>query len=130
MSNNTITLTGVVATEPRLIVTSAGLSICSFRLASTNRRYDTEQEKWVDGETNWFTVTCFRNLASNVAGSLSKGDRVLVSGWLRVREWETGESKGTNVEVEADSVGHDLSWGTTVLTRTTSTPADDSSTPI
>ena len=62
-----LTLTGLVATTPRHLVTSEGLPITSFRLASTQRRYDRATEKWVDGETNWFTVTANRNAFAHVS---------------------------------------------------------------
>jgi single-strand DNA-binding protein len=117
---DTITVTGVVATPPNHIVTSAGLPITSFRLASTQRRYDRAQQKWVDGDTNWYTVTCFRQLATNVVGSVAKGQRVVVTGRLRVRDWKTDEKAGTNIEVDADALGHDLAWGTAVFTRSVS----------
>jgi single-strand DNA-binding protein len=87
-------------------------------LAASHRRFDRAQNKWVDGETNWFTVTSFRQLAINSAGSVSKGDRIMVAGKLRVRDWDNGERAGTSVEVEADSLGHDLCWGSSVFTRT------------
>lgn len=119
MSNDTMTITGLVATTPRHIVTGEGLPISSFRLASTQRRYDRDAKKWIDGETTWFTVTCFRQLATNAARSLSKGERVVVVGSIRIREWDNGERVGTTVEIEADAVGHDLTWGTTVFARTT-----------
>lgn len=117
MSNDTITITGLVATSPRHITTGEGLTISSFRLASTHRRFDKDTEKWIDGETNWFTVTCFRQLALHVGSSVGKGDRVLVTGTLRVRDWDNGERVGTTVEVEADSIGHDLVWGTATFSR-------------
>jgi len=113
-----LTLTGLVATTPRHLVTSEGLPITSFRLASTQRRYDRGQQKWIDGETNWYTVTSFRQLATNVIGSIVKGQRVVVTGRLRVRDWESGDRTGTTVELDADAIGHDLSWGTAVFTRT------------
>lgn len=113
-----ITITGLVATTPRSVVTQDGLPITSFRLASALRRFDREQNRWIDTDTNWFTVTAFRQLASNVAQSVSKGERVLVSGRLRIRDWDNGERNGTSVEVEADHLGHDLAWGTGVFTRT------------
>lgn len=115
----TTTITGLVATTPRHLITPDGLPITSFRLASSNRRYDRARGEWVDGETNWFTITAFRTLAVNVSKSIGKGDRIIVSGELRVRDWDNGERVGTSVEVEASSVGHDLSWGTSVFTRTT-----------
>ncbi len=114
----TVSVTGLVATTPRHLVTQDGLPITSFRLASSYRKFDREQNKWVDGETNWFTITAFKQLAINVAGSVNKGDRITVTGTLRVRDWDNGERSGTSVEVEATSMGHDLTWGTSVFTRT------------
>ncbi len=68
--------------------------------------------------TNWFTVTAFRQLAINLAGSINKGDRVVVTGELKVRDWDNGERAGTSVEIVAFTVGHDLRWGTAEFTRT------------
>ena len=113
-----ISVAGLVATTPRHLVTQDGLPITSFRLASSQRRFDRSQNKWIDGETNWFTVTGFRQLAINSSTSVSKGDRILVAGKLRVRDWDNGERAGTSVEIEAESLGHDLSWGSAVFTRT------------
>jgi single-strand DNA-binding protein len=127
---DTITLTGLVATTPRHLVTSEGLPITSFRLASTQRRYDRGAQKWIDGETNWFTITCFRQLAINSAGSIVKGQRIVVSGKLRIRDWESGDRAGTTVEVDAEALGHDLMWGTSVFTRAVaSTVANDADLP-
>lgn len=114
---DTITLTGLVATDPRHIVTGEGLPITSFRLASTQRRFDRSNQRWIDGDTNWYTITAFRHLAMNSSGSLKKGERVLVTGRLRIREWENGERTGTTIDVEADAIGHDLSWGSSVFSR-------------
>ncbi len=116
--SETLSVAGLVATTPRHLVTQDGLPITSFRLASSSRRFDRAQNKWIDGETNWFTITSFRQLAINSAGSVNKGDRVSVTGKLRVRDWDNGERAGTSVEVEADSMGHDLAWGSSVFTRT------------
>jgi len=113
-----INVTGLVATTPRHLVTQDGLPITSYRLASSSRRFDRSQNKWVDGETNWYTVSAFRQLAINSAGSINKGDRVIVVGKLRVRDWDNGERAGTSVEIEAEAVGHDLSWGSSSFTRT------------
>jgi len=127
--SETITVSGLVATTPRHLVTQDGLPITSFRLASSQRRFDRSQNRWVDGETNWYTVTAFRQLAINAAGSVSKGDRILVGGKLRVRDWDNGERAGTSVEIEAESLGHDLTWGSSVFTRTVlvreADPADE-----
>ncbi len=114
----TTTITGLVATTPRHLVTAEGLPITSFRLASSNRRFDRAKMEWVDGETNWFTVISYRTLAVNTAMSISKGDRIIVSGELLVRDWDNGERTGTSVEVSASTIGHDLSWGNSTFTRT------------
>ena len=113
-----IAVTGLVATTPRHLVTQDGLPITSFRLASSQRRFDRSQNKWIEGETNWYTVSAFRQLAINESTSVSKGDRVIVIGKLHVRDWDNGERAGTSVEVEAEAVGHDLNWGTSSFTRT------------
>ena len=118
---DTISLTGLVATTPKHVFTGTGLSVTSFRFASTQRRYDRAEQKWVDGDTNWYTVATFRQLATNVNASLQKGQRVIVTGRLRVRDWATDDKRGTNVEIDADAVGHDLSWGTTTFTSSTAT---------
>lgn len=114
---DTITLTGLVATTPRTIATSEGLVITSFRLASSQRRFDRAVGEWVDTETNWYTITAFRGLATNVAASIEKGQRVLVTGRVRVRDWEAGEKSGTTIEIEAEAIGHDLNFGRAAFTR-------------
>ena len=127
---DTLSITGLVATTPRHLVTGDGLPITSFRLASTQRRYDRGAQKWIDAETNWYTVTCFRQLAFNVVASIEKGQRIVVSGRLRVRDWQTGDRAGTNVEIDADALGHDLAWGTSIYTRSVaSTVAHDADLP-
>lgn len=113
MSN--ITIQGLVATTPRHILTQEGLPITSFRLAE----YDNNDP---NATTNWFTITGFHELAINTASSVSKGDRVVVSGSMRIRDWDNGERSGTSVEVEAVSIGHDLVWGTSEFTRTKGVP--------
>ena len=113
----TITITGLTATEPRFLITNDGVPIASFRFASTDRRYNRATEKWEDGDTTWFTVSAFRGLAENVKASVKKGERLIITGRLRIRDWETDDRKGTDVEIEADAIGHDLSWGTTQFVK-------------
>jgi single-strand DNA-binding protein len=120
--SDTITITGLIATTPRHVVTAEGLPITSFRLASSQRRFDKAADKWVDASTNWYTITAFRQLAINTVPSLSKGDRIVVTGRLRVRDWQNDDRTGTTVEVEAESIGHDLFWGTATFTRTVGAP--------
>jgi single-strand DNA-binding protein len=116
--SDTYSVCGLVATTPRHLVTQDGLPITSFRLAAANKRFDRAKNRWVDLETNWFTVTAFRQLAVNTATSVSKGDRVMVIGKLRVRDWDNGERAGTSVEIEAENIGHDLLWGSSTFVRT------------
>jgi single-strand DNA-binding protein len=128
--SDTISVTGLVATTPRHITTSEGLAITSFRLASSQRRYDRTQQRWIDADTNWDTVSCFRGLASNAAGSVVKGDRVMVSGRLKIRDWENTDRSGTTVEIEAENLGHDLFWGTSTFTRTLTSGAEVAATSV
>lgn len=114
---DTITLTGLVATSPRHIVTSEGLAITSFRLASNQRRFDRSQNAWIDGDTNWYTITAFRQLGVHAASSIEKGQRVIVTGRVRIRDWESGEKAGTTIEIDAEAIGHDLTWGRATFTR-------------
>jgi single-strand DNA-binding protein len=109
--NDIITVCGIVATEPRHLVTETGIAITSLRLASPSRRWDRATAAWVNGATNWYTVTAFRSLASNVFKSLKKGDRIVVAGRVRIRTWERDGRGGTSVEIDADGIGHDLAWG-------------------
>ncbi|MFF7590715.1 single-stranded DNA-binding protein [Kitasatospora purpeofusca] len=107
-----VTVIGNVATEVTYALTPGGVPVANFRLASTERRFDRARDAWVDGETQWLTVTAWRSLAGHLIDSLAKGDPVVVSGRLRVREWSEGEARRSRVEIDARSVGHDLSRGT------------------
>lgn len=117
-----IFLTGLVATTPRHLTTSEGIAITSFRLASSNRRFDRAANRWVDGDTNWYTVSSFRSLAENAVESINKGDRIMVQGRLRIRDWENTDRSGTTVEVEAEVLGHDLNWNKVSATRVARDP--------
>lgn len=117
MDTTPITVSGLVATKPRHLVTQDGLPITSFRMAQSYNRFDRINNAWVSGETNWYTITSFRQLAINTAGSVNKGDRIMVSGSLKIRDWDTGERAGTSVEIEAEAIGHDLTWGTSMFVR-------------
>ena len=93
--------------------------VASFRLACTPRVR--KAGEWTDGATTWLTVTCFRGLADNVAGSLRRGDPVLVGGRLRTNVWTKEGVKHERLVLEATSVGHDLTWGTSAFRRTART---------
>ena len=126
MNEPQITLVGYVAKVPLLRVAPSGVPVTDFRLACTPRRVDRVTGEWLDGETLWFGVTCWRALAENVGASLSKGDKVVVSGRLATRSW-TGEDGvvRSGLEVEAQSVGVDLSRGTARLQKTSRGSAAD-----
>jgi single-strand DNA-binding protein len=117
MSINNLILIGNLVESPEVQVTSAGTSRARFRVASTERRRDPATDTWQDGESVFVQVTCWRRLAENVANSLDKGDRVIVSG--RLRQWvaEKDGVRRTVHEIEADAVGPDLQRGIVTVAR-------------
>jgi single-strand DNA-binding protein len=121
--NDMTTVTGVVGTAPKHYVTASGLPVTTFRLASGLRRFDKDKNGWVDAGTNWYNVSGFRHLAFNLAQSIKKGDHVLVTGRLKVRNWEKEDRHGTSVDLEADAVGHDLFWCTTNPVKSAPSPS-------
>jgi single-strand DNA-binding protein len=114
-----LTVVGWVGNEPTVYRGDEGqVPFTKFRLASTPRIYDRERDRYVDADTNWFTVKVFRQLAQNVAESLRRGDPVVVHGRLRLEDWVASDgSTRTTAELTADSVGHDLARGTTRFSR-------------
>lgn len=121
-----VAVRGLIATTPRQVQTESGLSVTSFRLASSFRKFDPASSAWVTADTNWYTVSSFRRLAENAGASLSKGDRVLVLGKIKIRDWDNGERSGTSVEIDADAIGHDLVFGTSSFERTPQPEEEDS----
>jgi single-strand DNA-binding protein len=112
-----VSLRGNVASEPRHVRFDDGNTVTSFRLASTARRFDRERRVWVDRETTYLSVNCRKAAAENAAHSVRKGDPIVVIGRLWERFWSANGKSGQTLEVEADSLGHDLSYGTTDFTR-------------
>ncbi len=117
MNETLVTVAGNVAAEPRSRVTAAGVRVASFRLASTERRYNKELQAWRDGETVYYTVTCWRSMAENAAESVQKGQPMVVHGRLRVSSYEKDGQARTSVEIEARSLGHDITWGVSKFTK-------------
>lgn len=115
-TDNTVTLIGNLTDDPELRYTANGAAVANFRLAVTPRVKD--GEGWHDGETSFFGINCWRQLAENATDSLSKGTRAIVIGRLRMRSWETdvGE-KRTVIEVEADEVAPSLKFATAKVER-------------
>lgn len=92
--------------------------VAHFRVACTPRRFNRKTSQWFDAETQWYSVNAWRGLADNCAGSLRRGDPVVVHGRLSVRHYVNANGvEVTSFEVEATMVGHDLSRGTSVFTR-------------
>lgn len=110
---DTVTIVGRVATEPAPGRTSTGVPVTNFRLASTHRRFEAASGTWVDTGTNWYSIAAFRQLAEHARASLRVGESIIVSGRLRVRQWESNGKQGTSVDIDAETMGHDLRWGTT-----------------
>ena len=114
--DNTVTIVGNVTRDPELRFTPSGAAVATFGLAwnqrSQNARGETEEK------VSFFDVTCWRQLAENVAESLSKGSRVVVYGRLEQRSWETNDKeRRSKVEIIADDVAPSLKWATAELTR-------------
>jgi single-strand DNA-binding protein len=117
MNDIYITLTGNVAAEPRQYSFDDGARVTSLRVLTTHRYFDKKTGQWADGERVCFAVRCWRALGDNVAKSVQVGQPVVVSGKLRIREFGPEGDRRFMPEVEANSVGHDLRWGTGVFAK-------------
>ncbi|MFV0433246.1 MAG: single-stranded DNA-binding protein [Leucobacter sp.] len=115
--SNQISIVGTIATDPRYSAAESRVPYCTFRVASNERRFHREKNEWIDCGTNWYTINSFRSLAEHAKDSFSKGDRVIVNGRLRIRQWESKEKSGTSVEIDADALGHDVRWGVSRFTK-------------
>jgi single-strand DNA-binding protein len=127
--NDTITLAGLVATAPRQQAVSGNVPVTSFRLVSFQGHFDRAKDTWIDDDPNFYTISAFRQLATNVLGSVEKGDRVIVTGRVRIRDWEASGRSGTNIDVNANSIGHDLNFGRTSYSPVAASPATKSDWP-
>lgn len=112
-----ITLVGNVVGELEQRSTRSGGPIAAFRLAVGERKLDRERGEWVDGHTNYYNVSIFGELGAHALRSLRKGQRVVLTGRLRLREWENETKRGVSADVVVDAIGHDLRWGTTRFER-------------
>ena len=110
--DNTVTVVGNVTRDPELRFAQSGMAIASFGVAWNRRRQDQEDD------VSFFDVTCFRQLAENVAESVRKGARVVIYGTLQQRSWETdGGDRRSKVEILADDVAPSLRWATAAVTK-------------
>ncbi|MCG7267228.1 single-stranded DNA-binding protein [Corynebacterium sp. ACRQJ] len=113
-----ITVVGNIVADPELRYTPNGAAVANFRVASTPRRYDQQAGQFVDGEPLFLTCNVWRQPAENVANSLNKGDRVIVTGRLRQRSYEdrNGERR-TVFEIEVEEVGPSLRFATAEINK-------------
>jgi single-strand DNA-binding protein len=120
MPDTHVTICGNLTDDPEVTFTGSGQAVCNFRLAVTARIKD--GDSWRDGDTSFFRITAWRQLAEHIGDSLAKGDRVIVAGQLRMRAWETPEGdKRQVVEVTAEEAGPSLKWATAKPERASKT---------
>ena len=124
MSGNSVTLVGNLTRDPELRYTPAGAATCQFGLA-VNRRWQNRQTNEWEEATSFFNVVAWREIAENAGESLTKGSRVIVTGRLEQRSWETPDGeKRSVVEVVADEIGPSLRWATAQVVRNERRPGD------
>jgi single-strand DNA-binding protein len=113
-----ITVVGNLTSDPELRYTQNGLAVANFTIASTPRNFDRAANEWKDGEALFLRASVWREFAEHVAGSLTKGSRVIVTGRLKQRSYETKEGeKRTSIELEVDEIGPSLRYATATVTR-------------
>ncbi|HEV7146723.1 MAG TPA: single-stranded DNA-binding protein [Pedococcus sp.] len=114
-----ITVIGNITGDPELRFTPSGAAVANFTVASTPRQFDRQSNEWKDGETLFMRCSVWRDAAENVAESLQRGTRVIVSGRLKSRSYETKEGeKRTVIEMDVDEVGPSLRYATAKVNRT------------
>jgi single-strand DNA-binding protein len=117
-----ITVVGNLTADPELRYTQNGLPVANFTIASTPRNFDRAANEWKDGEALFLRASVWREFAEHVAGSLTKGSRVIATGRLKQRSYETKEGeKRTSIELEVDEIGPSLRYATAQVTRAAST---------
>ncbi|MBJ7280507.1 MAG: single-stranded DNA-binding protein [Rhodoluna sp.] len=115
----TITVVGNLANDPELRNTNSGIAFVGLNVASTPRTYNRNTSTWEDGETVWVRCTAWRDVADNVARSLTKGTRVIVTGRLKpasAYQSNTGEARAS-IEIEIEEIGPSLRYATATVTR-------------
>ncbi|HAM27634.1 MAG TPA: single-stranded DNA-binding protein [Microbacteriaceae bacterium] len=116
-----ITVVGNLTSDPELRYTQNGLAVANFTIASTPRSFDRASNDWKDGDALFLRASVWREFAEHVAGSLTKGSRVVATGRLKQRSYETKEGeKRTSIELEVDEIGPSLRYATAQVTRTSS----------
>ena len=117
MNDIITTVIGNAVTDVSLRTTSIGASVASFRIASNSRRFDKSTKTWIEQDPSYLSVSAWSQLAENVALSVHKGQALVVTGKLKVRQWQDADKSGTSVEIDATAIGHDLNRGTSEFTK-------------
>jgi single-strand DNA-binding protein len=117
MADSTVTIVGNLTRDPEIRYTTGGAAKASFGVAVSRRWQNRQTQEWEE-QTSFFNVVCWREMAENVAESIGKGSRVVVTGRLEQRSWETENGdKRSVVEIVADEVGPSLRWATAKVNR-------------
>jgi single-strand DNA-binding protein len=117
-TDNFVQIIGNVTRDPELRYTTGGAAVCSFGIAYTPRRRNANGD-WEDGETSFFNCSAWRDLGENIAASISKGNRVVVTGSVRARDWEDRDgNKRTSIEIDVDDCAPSLRWAQAQIERT------------
>jgi single-strand DNA-binding protein len=117
MADSTVTVVGNVTRDPEMRYTPSGAAKASFGLAVSRRWQNRQSQEWEE-QTSFFNVVCWREQAENVSESIGKGARVVVTGRLEQRSWETEQGeKRSVVEIVADDIGPSLRWATAQITK-------------
>jgi single-strand DNA-binding protein len=117
MADNTVTLVGNVTDDPELRFTPTGRPVANFTVA-VNKRFKDNDGQWQDRLDGFFRCNCWADMAENVAESLTKGTRIVVTGRLQQRQWEDNDgNKRSAFEIQVDEVGPSLRWATATVQR-------------
>jgi single-strand DNA-binding protein len=117
-TDNFVQIIGNVTRDPELRYTTGGAAVCSFGIAYTPRRRNANGD-WEDGETSFFNCSAWRDLGENIAASITKGNRVVVTGSVRARDWEDRDgNKRTSIEIDVDDCAPSLRWAQAQIERT------------
>ena len=126
MNETTMMIEGNLTGKPELRFTPGGAAVCKFSVAATPRVYDAKAGEWRDGDPLFLNCTAWRDLAENVAESLDKGQRVVVTGRLRMSQWETeGGDKRTSFSLDVDDIGASLRFAQVAVTKTSRTKSSN-----
>ena len=118
-NDNFVQIIGNVTRDPELRFTTGGTAVCSFGVAWTPRRRNPQTGEWEDGETTFFNCSAWRDLGENIAATISKGTRVVVTGSVRSRDWEDRDgNKRTSIEIDVDDCAPSLRWAQAQIERT------------